>query len=128
MFKIRSMMRTETITVKKTTPIYEAMRLLVDKGISGLPVVDDQMMIEGILTEKDCLRLLIDDAVGENQTVEQFMTRKVISFRPDDSVLDVCDFFLNHTPRRVPIVEDGKLAGIVSRRDIIVQILKRRGK
>lgn len=128
MFKAKDIMSTDVITVTTDTPIYEAMRVLAVKGISGLPVIDSNMNLAGIISEKDMLHILIDGDIQTKQTVADYMNRKVASFDQDDDVLDICDFFIKSTFRRVPIVADGKLAGIISRHDIIKLILKLRAK
>jgi CBS domain-containing protein len=128
MFKAKDIMSKDVITVTIDTPIYEAMRILAVKGISGLPVIDDKMNLAGIISEKDMLHILVDGDIQTKQTVSDYMNRKVASFGPDDDVLDICDFFIKSTFRRVPIVADGKLAGIISRHDIIKLILRLRAK
>ena len=123
MLPIKSIMTTNVVTVKPETPIIEAIRLLTTNKISGMPVVDDEMHVKGILSEKDVLRILLRRDVKFHETVDDYMTRKVISFSEDDSAIVVCKFFLKSHFRRVPIVKDGKLIGIVSRRDLIELIL-----
>jgi len=120
---IQSIMSTNLITVREETPIYEAMHLLQKHRISGMPVVDDENHVVGILTEKDVLEVLMDTKIGGKDAVKHYMTRKVISFTEADSPIDICEFFIKNSIRRVPIVKDGKLIGVVSRRDIISFIL-----
>lgn len=122
MFKVRDLMTRDIVTVRQDTPVYDAMRVLVDNDITGLPVVGDDMTLLGIVTEKDMLRLLYEEHV-ENQPVERFMTRAVVSFGEDDTIIDVCECLINNNFRRVPILSDGKLVGILSRGDIIKYIL-----
>ena len=124
MFKAESVMTKTVITVKGATPIYEAVSLLVKHGISGLPVVDNDYKLIGILSEKDALRLL-HNTPETGLSVADFMTRKVVQFGPEDSLIDICNCFIQNPFRRVPIVEkSGKLVGVLSRRDIMKQILK----
>lgn len=123
MIPIKSIMTTNVITVKPETPIIEAIRLLTEHKISGMPVVDDEMHVKGILSEKDVLEILIRRDVQFQETVGDYMTRKVISYSEDESAIAVCKFFLKSHFRRVPIVKDGKLIGIVSRRDLIALIV-----
>jgi len=120
-------MKTDLVTVHKQDSIYDAIRMLVEKNITGLPVLDDDGTIAGIISEKDMLRLLynIDDKPGK---VEDFMTEGVVSFKQDDSLVDIAESFIENNFRRVPIVEDRKLVGIISRKDIIEYILKLRHK
>ncbi len=127
MFEAQTIMNTNVISVKKDTPIYDAIRLLVDNNITGLPVVNDDMTLCGIISEKDVLRLLYE-IEDKQDTVESFMTPSPIVFKETDTIMDICNCLINNHFRRVPIVRDGKLAGIVSRKDIIKFILEFRKK
>ena len=124
MIPIREIMTSPAITVKPETPIYEAMQLLRKHRISGLPVVDEDDHVAGILSEKDVLRLLVDKKVDFRRPVEEYMSRHVICFQEDDDALDVCRFFMKNPIRRVPVVRDGRLVGVVSRHDIVELILE----
>ena len=127
MFKAKEIMKTGVITVKKETGIYETIRILMENNITGLPVVNDDMTLAGIISEKDVLRLLynIEDKPGN---VESFMTKDVVSFDQEDSTIDITESLIKNDFRRVPILEEGKLIGILSRKDIIAYILKLRHK
>ena len=127
MFEAETVMKTDVITVTKDTPIYEVIRTLVENNITGLPVVNDEMALAGIITEKDVLKLLYENRC-EPGSAEDFMTEKVISFAPQDSLINIARSFVDNHFRRVPIVADGKLVGIVSRKDIIALMLKLRRK
>jgi CBS domain-containing protein len=127
MFRARTIMKTDVISIDKGTEIYEAIRLMVEKNVTGLPVVNEDETLAGVITEKDVLRLLYDsgDLPG---TVEEFMTKDVISFDQEDSLLDIVDSFIHNHFRRVPILDEGTLVGIISRKDIIAYILELRHK
>jgi CBS domain-containing protein len=120
MFEIKNVMTTDVAAVKKNDPIGEAIKIMVEKQITGLPVVDNNMVLVGMITEKDVLTLLysIGDRPGK---VEDFMTKGVVSFDQEDSLVDVCGCLLKNHFRRVAIVEGPKkkLVGIISRKDII---------
>jgi len=60
MFKVKEIMKTDLLTVKRKTEIYEAINILVENNITGLPVVNDDMTAAGIISEKDVLKLLYD--------------------------------------------------------------------
>lgn len=121
MFEIRTIMSTDVVSVSRHTPIEEVIELLVDRDITGIPVVNEDGTLAGIVTEKDILSLLSDlrYACG---TVEQYMTRDVVAFDIDDDFIAICECLMKNHFRRVPILADGKLVGIVSRRDIIKYI------
>lgn len=127
MFKAKDIMKREVITVERHTPIYETIRILVEDNVTGLPVVNEDNSLAGIVTEKDVLALLynIEDRMGN---VEDFMTEDVVSFDENDSLIGITECFIDSNIRRVPITSKGKLAGVISRKDIIAYILKLRHK
>ena len=130
MVKAKDIMEKDVITVKRDTPIQEAIKMLVDNRITGLPVVDDDMTLVGIISEKDVLRILanmdllmmLDDIKKSDATVEDFMTKEVVSFEQYDTLADVCDCLIKKNFRRVPILSDGEVVGIISRRDLVQYI------
>ncbi|MCP4609662.1 MAG: CBS domain-containing protein [Planctomycetes bacterium] len=122
-FLAKDVMKCGLLTVQKHMPIYEAMEILATRNITGLPVIDDSMNLVGIVSEKDILKLLYDPK-AEPGKVEDFMTKEVVSFNHDDSLHDVCDCLMYNYFRRVPILKHGKLAGVISRADLIIYILK----
>ena len=126
-FKAKNIMTTDIAYVKRETPIYEAIRILIERNITGLPVVNDDMSLAGIISEKDVLRLLynVEDKPGN---VEDFMTKGVVAFNEEDSVIDIAESLIKNHFRRVVITSGGKLAGIISRKDIIKTILHLRHK
>jgi len=119
----KDVMKCGLLTVKRQMPVYEAMEILATRNITGLPVVDDSMNLVGIVSEKDMLKLLYDPGAKPGK-IEDFMTEEVVSFNHDDSLFDVCDCLMNNYFRRVPILHHGKLAGVISRADLIIYILK----
>ena len=120
-------MKTGLLTVKKAAPVYEAMDIMATKNITGLPVVDDYMNLLGVVSEKDVLKLLYDpDALPS--VVGDVMTREVISFSQDSSLFDICRCLIENNFRRIPILNGGKLIGIISRTDIMAYIMKNHAK
>lgn len=125
-------MQTDVITVKNQTSISEAIQVLVDNNISGLPVVDDDMTLVGIITEKDILKampdletlMLSDNEQDNSYKVEDFMTKDVVSFDLKEDLIAICECLTKSSFRRVPIVSEGKLVGIISRKDLIKYILE----
>jgi len=127
MLKAKDIMTTDVISTTKETPIYEAMELLINKEITGMPVVDDDMNLIGVITEKDCLRLFYGDKDEENKTVRHFMTQPAVHYNENDSLRTICDFMMINYFRRIPVTtKDGKVVGILSRPDVIKYILKQR--
>ncbi|MBF0385267.1 MAG: CBS domain-containing protein [Candidatus Omnitrophica bacterium] len=128
MFPAKEIMTKKVIAVKPDTPIYEAIEMLVKFHISGIPVVDKDKNVVGLISEWDMLRLLSDEKIDKNATVNDFMTADVITFDEESSAVEICEFFRRSNKRRVPIVRNNKLIGIVSRHDILKVILDLRKK
>ena len=126
MSKAKDVMTEETISVKEDTPILEAVELMVKHDISGMPVVEDDLTLVGVLSEKDVIELFYNNAEDEKKTVGDFMTQPPIYFDADDSLKDVCDFLVKNIFRRVPITSKGKLVGIISVRDVLETVLERK--
>ena len=123
MNEIETIMTTDVITVGRKTPIYDALEILLENDVTGLPVVNDDMTLAGIITEKDILKLLsvLDN---DSATAEDFMTEEVMSIDQQEDLIAVCECLINNHFRRIPITSNGKLAGIISRKDIIKYILE----
>lgn len=121
MLEAGAIMTKNVLTVAADTPVLDAAKLLVERKVSGLPVVDEESRLVGILSEKDILKLLTN--VDFQKCVRDYMTTDVICFEQSDSIEEICQFLIDNNIRRVPILTDGKLVGIVSRRDLIVEIL-----
>ena len=112
------------ITFKPDQPIQEVIKIIIEKNISGAPVLDDQRHLVGIISEKDCLRIIVDQAYhnlpAETRKVSDYMTAKVKSLTPKTNVVEAAIEFLNSSVRRFTVVDvNGTLLGQVSRRDIL---------
>ncbi len=113
----------DMITFSPDQTIQEVIDIIIDKRISGAPVLDGQRRLVGIISEKDCLKVIVDQAYHNlpmsNRKVADYMTAKVKILSPDSNVVEAANEFLNTPIRRLPIVENGVLLGQVSRRDIL---------
>jgi CBS domain-containing protein len=114
----RDLMNSNVITISPETTVGRAIDILVELGVSGLPVVDSEKHILGVITEFALLAIVYDPSVVTDP-VGQHMTKQVISVRIDDHVRTVADLFILHRIRRVLVEKDGKLAGLISRRDLL---------
>ena len=129
----RDIMATSLITFRANQPIHEAIKILLKHGISGAPVVDDDKRLIGILSELDCLRMASsDEFLGDEQEdaglVEYFMSTKPKSIAPELGVYGVAHTFMTMPIRRLPVVENDRLIGQVSRRDVLRTIQEMHNK
>ena len=112
------------ITFRPDQRIAEVMRLMVQRKISGAPVVDAQMNLLGILSEFDCLRVVAIGAyegtpLDGSRTVEELMTTDVTTIGPHLNLHGIAQLFISRSLRRLPVVEGRRVLGQVSRRDVL---------
>jgi CBS domain-containing protein len=124
--KVSDYMDTIVQTLNPNTEILDAVDFLLEKHVTGAPVVDDQYRVVGILSEKDCLYLLAAGSEADlpQGTVADFMTHEVHTIPPSMNVYFCAGLFMNTVIRRFPVVEDGKLVGAITRFDILRAIQK----
>jgi CBS domain-containing protein len=118
MLTAESIMTEELVTIRPEASIREAIEMLIGKAISGLPVIDQQGHLVGVITEFAMLAMVYDHEV-RNQTVGQHMTREVITVNVDDPISRIADLCIVHRVRRLPVMRDGKLVGLIARRDVL---------
>lgn len=118
MLTAAEIMTDRVVTIGPDATIRDAIELLIARGISGLPVVDHDGQLVGILTEFALLALAYDSDIAD-QSVAEHMTRDVLTVETTSPVNKVADLCIVHRVRRLPVVEKGRLAGLVSRRDVI---------
>ena len=126
MIRAKDIMSTNVISVKKDDSIFEAIKLLVEKNISGLPVVDDDMTLTGILSEKDVVDLYYEHEQAEGKTVGDYMTHPAVCFDENNALINICNFLVKNIFRRVPVTSGGKLVGIISIKDVLNSVLQSR--
>lgn len=116
-------MATHLITFTPDQEVGEVIQTLKVKEISGAPVLNEKKELIGMISEQDCLRVIID-SVYHNQPiskhlVKEYMNKDVITVSIEDNIVDVANMFLKHRFRRFPVVENGILKGQISKRDIL---------
>ena len=116
--KAREIMTWDVISILDAATVEDAARALARNRISGLPVVNADGMLMGLVTEHDLI-------AKQGRQVTDIMSRSVITVSPDTEVEQVQHLLTNQRIRRVPVVEDGKVVGIVSRSDLVRQIAMR---
>jgi CBS domain-containing protein len=135
---VKDIMMTSVVSIKRNADLHEAARLLSENRISGMPVVDDNNRVIGVISEADVLMLagmkrehtfkdILRNILGEpvparsgGNKVEDVMSFPPITSKADDEVMEVAKILEERRIKRLPVVDnDGKLLGIVSRADIV---------
>ncbi|MHC4677726.1 MAG: CBS domain-containing protein [Planctomycetota bacterium] len=101
MLTTKDIMTKQVICIRKDTPIFEAIRLMVNNNVTGVPVVEDDMTLVGMLSEQDVLRLFHTYDDEKDRTVNDFMTQPAIHFDESERLLDVCYCLRDNSIRRV---------------------------
>ena len=109
---VKEIMTTSVISVPETMPVKDVARLLSEKRITGVPVVDDEGRVTGVLSEYDIIS-------RHGATAADIMSRQVTSVTEDADVDDVAPLFVSQRLRRVPVLAGERLVGIVSRSDLM---------
>ena len=131
-FKVRDYMTTNLITFKPEQSVEEVNDGLIKNKISGGPVVNENNELVGIISEGDCLKQISDSRYYNmpmaQDNVENRMIKNVETIDGNMNVFDAANKFLESKRRRFPIVENGKLIGQISQKDILIAALKLKGQ
>ncbi|MFT5238535.1 MAG: CBS domain-containing protein [Flavobacteriaceae bacterium] len=125
-------MTRKLITFRPDQSVLEVMSILIKKKISGGPVVNDKFELVGIISEGDCMKQISESRYYnlpmENIKVEEYMAKNVETLDGNMNVFDAANKFLESKHRRFPIVENGKLAGQISQKDVLKAALQLKGQ
>ena len=107
--------------VKPTTPLGVVINLLDKHSLSGLPVVDDQHQVVGFISQKDCIKQMIQSSYHCEgaPSAKEVMTTEPTSVSQDAGIYQVADMLANSTRKAYPVVNQGKLVGIITRSHIL---------
>jgi nanoRNase/pAp phosphatase (c-di-AMP/oligoRNAs hydrolase) len=106
------------VKVDEDTPVEEVIKILRELGCTGLPVVDSQDDLVGVISRRDLKK--IRQTKQMTAPVKAFMTRNVVTISHDRSAVEVARLMIRHDIGRVPVVKDGKMIGIVTRSDVMM--------
>ncbi len=120
---IDKIMAKDEVTLSPDQPINDAIDILLENKVTGAPVLDMNRRIVGMITEKDCLKVLIDSAYHNmpfsDKTVSNYMSPVVKTVTTEHDLLDLANEFLTTNYRKFPVVYSETLVGQVSRRDVL---------
>jgi CBS domain-containing protein len=114
---VKTIMARNVVSVKTTAKVNEAIELMKEKNLGGLPVVDDENRVKGIITERDIVNFFANRVSGIR--VAQLMSEKVVTALPKTTIFEAEKTMSTQGFRRLPIISDGKIIGIITAMDII---------
>lgn len=130
--KVSDYMSTKLITFKTDEQIEKVIDSLIKYRISGGPVVNDKHELIGIISEGDCIKQISESRYHnlpmENNTVEKCMVKNVETIDGNMNIFDAAQKFLESKHRRFPIVENGKLVGQISQKDVLKAAMAMKGQ
>lgn len=103
--------------VKENASIEKVFKIIKEKGYTGMPVVDDDQNIVGVISRRDFKKL--KKAKDKNSPIKAFMSRNIITTEPDKSAMEAAKLMIKHDIGRIPIITDNKIIGIVTRSDLM---------
>ena len=126
--KVRDYMATRLVTLSPETEILRAVNTLLKHDIASAPVLDEDLNLVGILTERDCIRVALNAGYHSEYggQVSDYMSKDVQTIAADDGIVDAAKLFFGQRFHRYPVMEDGRLVGFLSRRDVMHALEKLR--
>ena len=120
----RDMMTRNLVTLSPQLEVFQAIDVLLKKRISGAPVVDFDGMFLGIFSESSCMRVIINAAYEglPDAGLMHFVDRDPPTISADTDMLTICQTFLDQATRRLPVIEQERLIGQISRRDVMRKV------
>ena len=130
--KVSDYMTRDLITFSKDQSIEDVMDKLIKHRISGGPVVNEKNELVGIISEGDCVKQISESRYYNmpmnTDTIEKYMAKDVDTIDGNMNVFDAASKFLQSKHRRFPIVENGKLVGQISQKDVLKAAMKMKGQ
>ena len=130
--KVSDYMSKKLITFSPEQSVLEVMNMLIKNKISGGPVVNENCELLGIISEGDCMKQISESRYYnmpmEDMIVEKYMAKEVETIDGNMNVFDAANKFIDSKRRRFPIVENGKLIGQISQKDVLKAALTLNGQ
>jgi len=130
--KVKDYMTTNLVTFKPGQSVENVIEKLIKHRISGGPVVNDNQELIGIISEGDCIKQISESRYYnmpmDHRTIEQCMVKNVDTIDGNMNIFDAANKFLDSKRRRFPILENGKLVGQISQKDILKAAIRLKGQ
>lgn len=120
--KAKDIMSQDLVSVSPNEEVNEVVRLMLSKGIGGVPIVDNNVLV-GIFTEREVLKLLTSN--NFSGIIDSVMSKDVICIGEESDILNAAKTMTRYNIRRLPVMKDDKLVGIITAADIVKFIAKK---
>ncbi len=117
----RDYMSTQLVLFTPEMDIHVAIKALLQNRISGAPVVDEDGKLVGVLTKKDCLKIAFSASYHQDWggCVSELMSAEVETVQAETDIVEIAELFLNSRFHRFPVLQDGRMVGLISRHDVL---------
>jgi CBS domain-containing protein len=117
--RVQDVMTTEVATARPDTSLKDVARELAERGISGMPVVDGDSAVVGVISEADILAKSLSEPEDDARVVRDAMTAPAVTIEGHWPVAEAAEQMLTNKVNRLPVVRQGRLVGVVSRADLV---------
>ena len=119
---VREAMTEDPRSIGQSASVVEAARLMREADIGSLPITDDEQLV-GMITDRDITTRVVAEAADPKMTsVGDVVSRDLISVEPDEDLEEAVQLMASHQVRRLPVVENGRLVGIVAQADVALTL------
>ena len=116
---VKEVMNPKVVVAKPTATIKEAAKVMSELRIGGLVIMEGEKIV-GIMTERDVMKNVVAQAKDPEMTkISDIMTKEVVTIEPDKELEDACSLMVEKDVKRLPVVDSGKLVGIITATDVI---------
>ncbi|PIE42998.1 MAG: CBS domain-containing protein [Gammaproteobacteria bacterium] len=121
MILVRDHMKPAVHVFNENTSVEEIVQVLIKSKISGGPVINDNKELLGYVTEQDCIKQMLNDSYycEEHQIASDIMRQNPLFVSPDEDIVKIAEMMANKKPKQYPVVEDGKVVGIITRAEVL---------
>lgn len=123
---VKDFMDYDPHAIPVTANVREVVESLLRAGIIGAPVIDEKEKVVGFVSEQDCIKEMLNDVFycEEPPLVTAVMRADVLTVTPDSSIVEIAQTMLENKPKNYPVVDDGKLVGLINRSLILKALLE----
>ncbi|MAN52984.1 MULTISPECIES: CBS domain-containing protein [Marinimicrobium] len=122
---VKDYMQPAAHAISVTANTAEVVERLLKSGLTGVPVIDEREAVVGFVSEQDCIKEMLNDAFfcEEPASVRKLMSETVLTVTPNTSIVELAQTMMREKPKNYPVVSDGKLVGIITRRHVLQALI-----
>lgn len=123
---VKDYMQADSHAISVNANTSDVVERLLKSGLTGIPVIDDKEAVVGFVSEQDCIKELLNGAFfcDEPPGVRTVMATDVLTVTPTTSIVELAQTMMSQKPKNYPVVSDGKLVGLITRRHILKALIE----